>query len=694
MNLGTHHEAPAKSPQRRLSGLRSAWLELKADLKTLRLSASETRIFLVVFTSLLVAKAGALLPLGYATDDMSFAAGLFYNNPAVLDQGRFTLYILRALNHALGIQPTYANVLTGLASFGAMAWASVVVCRRWRVGHDVVLGSLAGMLFALHPYTTEYYTFKTSVNTLFYEYVLTFLALHLARDRALHLVTAAVLIALALGKNQLMLNILALVILFALLLELARGLRHEPGLSLRRAVERAGTVAQLIASAAGVALYLLVNRILPLLGAANLGDEKWLPLSAWAWRRGQLYDRVADILVGREVLITPVAKSLILLFLVLAVGLLLWRIIRARAPSLLQKIALAPALLSLLAAAGLSVFGVTLVSRTWYTAYRVLSGIGLFLAGVVVLVIVLSPGRKLRRLHVGVASVLLVSFAASSNRVLTEQMQTNARDFHKANRIVMRLETDPGFSSITALAIIGGANAPAPLASTIGDLNQSAFSRPWSQLAVLRAITGYQFSGPTAAQQQIAREYCANSELWPHPESIQVLDDLGVICLAPRQGPGGDTLRALRERYGSLRGRHAADLLLCEGLRFEGLEATPAAEDGTSHAHLVIRITEQIRTTPVLSLRRAETRTSGHSPELGDPMAVFRPPFALGNLRAGRTLVLTTELRPPPEGTVWTLLAEPTEPGFTSTCQELTLIARRRAGKRGRFMVWSARGGT
>jgi hypothetical protein len=112
----------------------------------------------------------------------------------------------------------------------------------------------------------------------------------------------------------------------------------------------------------------------------------------------------------------------------------------------------------------------------------------------------------------------------------------NSWDAAQVNRIVGRLEFDPGFPNLRSLAIVGGAEHRSALLAT-SLINVSAFAANWAKLGLIEAWSGYRFAAPDAAEMEVARAYCANSDIWPASNSVRVAGTLAVVCLTKTPAP-------------------------------------------------------------------------------------------------------------------------------------------------------------
>jgi hypothetical protein len=111
----------------------------------------------------------------------------------------------------------------------------------------------------------------------------------------------------------------------------------------------------------------------------------------------------------------------------------------------------------------------------------------------------------------------------------------NLWDHQEANRIIARLESDPAFGKVTALAVVGRRKMPPlGLSTSSVDMNTSGLGSPWSKLGLFEQATGYTFASPTDVQWQTAIDYCERGTIWPLPGSVGVIDDLAIVCLPRR----------------------------------------------------------------------------------------------------------------------------------------------------------------
>ncbi len=132
-------------------------------------------------------------------------------------------------------------------------------------------------------------------------------------------------------------------------------------------------------------------------------------------------------------------------------------------------------------------------------------------------------------------TVAIVGYVGADTSILFDQRRMNLWDHQEANRIIARLEADPAFGQVTALAVVGRRRAhPLVLSTSSRDMNTSALGSPWSKLGLFEQATGYAFGSPTDAQWQAAIDFCAQGTAWPLPGSTGLVGELAIVCL-PRE---------------------------------------------------------------------------------------------------------------------------------------------------------------
>lgn len=158
-------------------------------------------------------------------------------------------------------------------------------------------------------------------------------------------------------------------------------------------------------------------------------------------------------------------------------------------------------------------------------------GLSFFWAGIVAFAYLNSINAESKFIVIGLCCIVLFSFIGVNNHIFTDQLRVNMRDRHKANRIVARMESQPAFSNVQRVAIVGTVwGYPAPIYTTQGDMNISAFGADWSKVNVLKEVSGYNFGAATENEQKVAIKFCEDVPKWPSENSLVVLGDLCIVC--------------------------------------------------------------------------------------------------------------------------------------------------------------------
>ncbi len=501
-----------------------------------RLSHRTTRLFVCTFVIALVAK-GAAFQQAFGFDDWGLALHPTLAG-ALLWQARIGGAWLTRLLEALSLESVHSQFVWVAIFIAVQALFATLVARHWRLERDPWLAAPAAALVAIHPYTCDSLHMRSAIAVAAVSQGLTALLLVARRWSPRRLVGGAVLFAVILSIYQLMLHYLLMVALVGGAVAWGRYLRFagEHGWSERvcrivtwRRVLGHPSTALGICALGGTALYAVAARLyLSQLHLELTARTQLLEVGGLGERARQVAATLSAMLLGREPLITRVGQWILLALLGIAiVGLLRW----LRMGAVVRSVAAAGAALGGLGASLIWSFGLTLVIQEFWPAPRIVAPIAIFWAGAFALAGLLN-GRLVRALSFAGAGILLFSFVGMDNRIFSEQVRLNQRDRLAANRIVERLELEPGFSTGMALAIHGQRwSFPLALRTASFDLNISAFGAAWSKAELLREITGYNFAVASAAQVAAAAEYCRGSAVYPAPSSVVVRNGLAVVCL-------------------------------------------------------------------------------------------------------------------------------------------------------------------
>jgi hypothetical protein len=448
----------------------------------------------------------------------------------VLTQGRWGLAALVRLRGTLGyfgmdVAPSSLIASTLLFTGAGFLYARVLSPKL----SDIELFIFVA-LFTLHPFVTEFYTFSDATLDIAIAIFLAAVGFACAsatvRPR-LGMVVGCLLMVIALSIYQAPIAHMAVV---GLLGVIGWELQLEPasaGLLRVRDFLATRQFRALATVAASAVLYFLSMRLVPRVFQIALDDRtklSWPPdLGDKAHALEKAFRMAFLPLPG---FMTPVASILLAGVLIVAAAAIILTILRRRG------VGIALTSVALLAAAALCAVVVPISIKEIWLVPRVLSPISIFIAGVAMLGWRCARPPWIRHLLLIAMVPLLIAYIGTSNRILYDQRRVNLWDAQEANRILARLEADPHFDAMRALALVNGKWGRSQALSTMrGDMNVSALAVSWARLGLMAQATGDRFESATDEQRQAAEKYCATAEAWPAAASVTITGDLGVVCL-------------------------------------------------------------------------------------------------------------------------------------------------------------------
>lgn len=469
-----------------------------------------------------VARGQALFGALYSTDGYfvarkSFADEIAYN----LGDGRFLRALLWRLQELLGFSPVASEsaslaLATVALVAAAICFAEALFGRR---GRDATV--MFALLFTLHPFLTEYFYYGEVAFGIVLSVLFAALAVYLTasglRPGTSIAASAAATVA-SLATYQVAIGFIVAGFVLASVMD--AGAQAVPTLRRQIAVRAAALV--LGTGAYGLCLVAL-RAIHPVVASGRAFGPGGADV-------GERLDGLAQAIVyalapPAGIVAAPVA---VVSGILVCCGAVVVGTAIARRHGLLVAVAAAALLgCALAVACAPSVLG-----RTPWLAVRLLSASSLVFAAMAVACLP-ATGSWRRRIWMTCAGILLLGYVAADASILFDQRRVNLWDHQLANRVVVRLEQQPGFASAKRLAVIGRLPAhPFPLLTADRDMNTSAFSRPWSKAGVIEQATGLMFDHASDADIQVATSYCAAHDPWPCPEAVTVAAELGIVCLS------------------------------------------------------------------------------------------------------------------------------------------------------------------
>jgi hypothetical protein len=470
----------------------------------------------------LVARGQALFGSLYSTDGYfvakkSFADEIAYN----LGDGRFLRALLWRLQELLGFSPVASESASLALAMVALVAAAVYFAEavfRERARDATVLFVL---LFTLHPFLTEYFYYGEVAFGIVLSVLFAALATYLTAAGlrlGTSIIASAAAIVAALATYQVAIGFIVAGFTLASVMDACA----EAGPILRRRIAVRAAAFALGTGAYGLCLVAL-RAFQPAVGSGRAFNPGGAGLGE---RLEALGPAILHALAPPDgIVAAPVAA---ISGILVCCGVIVVGIDIARRHRRLAAVASAVLLACALAAA----CAPSVLGRTPWLAVRLLSASSLVFAALAVACLP-APGSWRRHAWMACAAILLLGYVAADASILFDQRRVNLWDHQLANRIVARLEQQPGFASVKRLAVIGRLPAhPFPLQTADRDMNSSAFTAPWSKVGVIEQATGLLFDQASDADIQIARTWCARHDPWPGPDAVTVASELAVVCLS------------------------------------------------------------------------------------------------------------------------------------------------------------------
>ncbi|MGA9624182.1 MAG: malectin domain-containing carbohydrate-binding protein [Bryobacteraceae bacterium] len=504
-----------------------------------KLSKSEQIVALVALAVSLVARGLALLP-ACAIDDYGFLVADDVRTE--LAQGRLGSVLFREVLRRLDALPPASGLVGSIALTLMLVWVGILVCRMWRIERLPVLSGLVVLFICVHPYQAEIFTFRVGLFTCAVALGLAFYGIGTCFHSKRAQIAAVLLVAAALLTYQVVLNYLAMALLFSLVFYLAR--LYGPGEPVTADSERFGRElrSQVLTLALAVACAALVTLAVPLLFRLPLSQRTTLLKVSEFGTRAMLARKQLGIMFALNEAVLPIAtKWLLALTPLAALALAAFRSPAGALKGLFSRRSL-PFLLAI-AGGLLAALGVVLVLQEWWPVPRVCSQVSIFWAGMFALVF-LAVSPRSRRLMLVLSGFIVLSFIGTNNHIFQDQVRLNLRDMAKANRIISRLEALPDFTPTEGVVLVGGQlGYLSPLKTVQGDMNISALFAEWSKLPLLNEVSGYNLQRAPPAVVEKARGYCLTAPKWPSTQAvIRLQQAVGYSTTASIAGTSDPTL--------------------------------------------------------------------------------------------------------------------------------------------------------
>ena len=186
-------------------------------------------------------------------------------------------------------------------------------------------------------------------------------------------------------------------------------------------------------------------------------------------------------------------------------------------------------LLSLLVLGWFASVALVLIVEIFYPAPRSVSAFGVWWGGVFYFAFIGVKSRAVNYMLMALCLLVLTSFMLVSNRSQFDQLRINSWDRLLASRILSRMETQPNYSDVQRLAIVGDWEYPIKLATQRWNMNASGFSEEWSRVPLFVEISGLPFQKASSEEMKEAERVAATMPHWPHQGCICVIGEVLVV---------------------------------------------------------------------------------------------------------------------------------------------------------------------
>ncbi|WP_185830040.1 MULTISPECIES: glucosyltransferase domain-containing protein [Stenotrophomonas] len=462
---------------------------------------------------------------GLSIDSYFYVRG-FPTMEQLFGQGRFGQYMVFMAGESLGFNAlTFGTLLQGVGLLCFAAAAPLMFTAFDRKGEVSRTGLiLSSLLITLHPYSAEILSFSEASFTAQLATAMGIGATFLVARNPRRWWVGAILLLLALSMYQLLLNYVALMLLFGMIQVLLQD-RDGRLLDWRRYPDVVGTFLML---AVGFVFYMISYKlVIAAYGMNETTRSQLLPLAMIGQRLDEL-KALSGFLWTRPYIVQDAPVAAMLMWIASALGwlsLLVWVLIKRPRGAV--------ACLLLAALVPVAGIGVIAAGKAWWPVPRVLGGIvAIWGMGVYWLFYVFRRRWQLWSIAIPVG-VSLLGAAAIGHRIHSDQMLVNGYDKVLAAAIYDSLNKHPEFSDSTKIAIVNRNMRwahPSPLPTAYMDLNMTAFALTGSQQGVLRMTTGHELTTIEPEADHI--KLCDTLPSWPKAGFSTITSSgIAVVCL-------------------------------------------------------------------------------------------------------------------------------------------------------------------
>ncbi|MFN7820044.1 MAG: glucosyltransferase domain-containing protein [Cyanobacteriota bacterium] len=484
--------------------------------------------FFVVFFIALLARGNGIFALNWSCDDFLSIAdpnGLGYATSQASQLRVFAALTTRVVGW-LGAGFPPLGVFWSASHTASMVVFALALRRLWIPRSASIYGVLIGLLFTLFPYHINLLTFQLQHPSMVMSYLTGAYGIANFNQTGRRFWWAVLAIAASLSYQTMIAYFLAA----GLMLMLVQLIRHWSGVSQSSWAEDGqpvvayarliglGTVAYLVLALASLSLFKIQ--------ASN--RTQFADVESWPGKVQLIVNHLKRTAFGQERSMPRSPKLLqSLLWLVVASGLTfdLARQTKHRTRSLVFL----PILISVSIFTVASAFLPTILMDHTSENPRNLLATVVFGAGLLALSSMVKSWR-LRVLALGLAALIALSYALTTNALNVDLARLTQRDLLVASRMVELLDQQSGSRPVRTVVFVGRYS---PSVDLLGrEYYQSGFEVPWAQLPLLREASGQAFVLPSPGERQAALALAANRPAWPARDAVAVQGDVGLIVLS------------------------------------------------------------------------------------------------------------------------------------------------------------------
>ncbi|MCE3268190.1 MAG: hypothetical protein K0R49_442 [Burkholderiales bacterium] len=498
------------------------------SFKSFYISKNARIIFIYGIIIFLISRGSSLVSYTFGIDDLQFwPAGLniYSTFHQSFNEGRFAYPIVVGITQLISIDVYKSFMLSTLLFMASITITSIMVCKLWGVLNNLTLSLILVTLLILHPYFTDFFTWRIATFTGGIPFVMCMYAV-LNKNNSFKSIFASTLIfVFGLGIHQIPLEFVSVALVLSIPLNI-----YYKTFNIKSCTQKFTVVIL------GTLVYIFFAKLFIAYGnIKTLGRDKIILLDNFPL----VYNRtieLAKLFLFSDTIVRPFQRLALVLLCFISLF-FIQRNFRQNKYYLVNSLLF---LLSVFFGFILSV-SLTIVSSAWMPVFRNLSSIGLVWAFIAV--VAYKESNDLFK-KVTLTSVFLISlgFIGRNNEILTDQIRVNSRDISMMNRIASDIGHLPDYAKIKRLGFVGTNNSSLSMISSSADLSTgwnnygitlSLFAVQWNSYlnALYYEVTG-NFSLGEIDDKELnkIKPFCKQKE-YPKLGSVWSRGDLAVVCL-------------------------------------------------------------------------------------------------------------------------------------------------------------------